>query len=87
VEYRRFACAADAIRFAVEELPPKRLVGAYLEVKEQRFGRNGIRRLYDSADYPLARRAQEDEAATHEVLKADRAPAPDAKRTSGPKVQ
>jgi hypothetical protein len=31
--------------------------GAYLEVDEARFDRNEIRRLYDSADYPLARRA------------------------------
>jgi hypothetical protein len=55
--YRRFTRAAEAIRFAVEELPSDLFVGAYLEVNEERFDRNGIRQLYDSAEYPLARRA------------------------------
>jgi hypothetical protein len=54
--YRRFPQAADAIRFAIEELPPALLLGAYLEVDEERFDSAGIRRLYESSDYPLARR-------------------------------
>lgn len=54
--YRRFDRAADAIRFAIEDLPPESLAGAFLEVDEQRFNAEGIRRLYESADYPLARR-------------------------------
>jgi hypothetical protein len=57
--YRRFDRAADAIRFAVEDLAPKQLAGAYLEVDEARFDSNAIRRLYDSAEYPLARRIAE----------------------------
>jgi len=54
--YKRFPQAAQAIRFAIEDLPPECLVGAFLEVDEQRYGSEDIRRLYDSAEYPLARR-------------------------------
>jgi hypothetical protein len=56
VGYGRFARAADAIRFAIEELPAELLPGARLEVNEMIFDRDGIRRLYDSEDYPLVRR-------------------------------
>ena len=55
--YRRFDRAADALRFAIEELPPRLLLGACLEVEEERFNSNEMRRLYDSAEFPLARRA------------------------------
>ncbi len=54
--YRRFAHAADAIRFAIEELPPEFLLGTHLEVDEERYDRQGIRRPYESTDYPLRRR-------------------------------
>ena len=54
--YKRFDKAAEAIRFAIEELPPDLLVGAYLEVDEARFNYQAIRQLYESADYPLTRR-------------------------------
>lgn len=56
MEYRRFAQAAQAIRFAIEEVQSELLLGAYLEVDETRFDREGIRLLYDSAEYPLRRR-------------------------------
>jgi hypothetical protein len=55
--YKRFAQAAHAIRFAMEDVAPELLVGACLEVDEQRYGSDDIRRLYESAEYPLARRA------------------------------
>jgi hypothetical protein len=54
--YRRFASAAEAIRFAMEELPAARLPGAYLQVDEARYGGADIRRLYESTGY--SRRAR-----------------------------
>ena len=54
--YGRFARAAYAIRFAIEELPADRLPVTCLEVDGQIFGGDGIRRLYDNKDYPLVRR-------------------------------
>jgi hypothetical protein len=55
VKYMRFAAAADAIRYAVEEIPANSFQKTFLEVNEERFDSKGIRRLYDSAEYPLPR--------------------------------
>jgi hypothetical protein len=57
IGYRRFGHAAEAIRFAIEELAPEFLLGACLEVDEERYDSGGIRRLYESKDYPLIRGA------------------------------
>ena len=56
LSYRRFATAAEAIRFAVEELPAVRTLGAWMQVGEERFDSDEIQRLYESTSYPRRRR-------------------------------
>jgi hypothetical protein len=56
--FRRFEKAADAIRFAVEELAPKLLEGCSLEVNETHYFGREIRPLYDDQAFPLRRRAK-----------------------------
>jgi len=58
VKYRRFDRAADAIQFAMEELPEPLLLGAFIVIDdEHRLGHQAIRDLYESADYPLKKPA------------------------------
>ena len=52
-DYRRFATAAEAIRYAVEVLRTPKAFGAHLEVEEQRLNSSDILRLYEAEDYPL----------------------------------
>ena len=42
LRYRRFATAAEAIRFAVEELPAVRALGAWMQVGDKRFDGDDI---------------------------------------------
>lgn len=57
IGYKRFARSADAIRFAIEDLPAPLLVGICLEVGDVKYRGDEIRRLYESAGYPHSRRA------------------------------
>ena len=56
LSYRRFATAAEAIRFAVEELPAVRTLGPWMQVGEERFSSDDIERLYESTSYPRRHR-------------------------------
>lgn len=58
VKYRRFDKASEAIRFAVEELPEPLLLGATIQVDDERLGHREIRALYDSERFPLKRATQ-----------------------------
>jgi hypothetical protein len=55
VGYKRFESAAEALRFAIEQLPAEALVGAYLEIGEERYDAREMRVLYDASAYPLSR--------------------------------
>ena len=50
---RRFATAAEAFRYAVEDLRTPKAFGAWLEVGDERFNSSEIQRLYEAEDYPL----------------------------------
>jgi hypothetical protein len=50
--YRRFATAAEAIRFAVEDFPAVCTLGGWMKVGEERFNGDDIQRLYESASFP-----------------------------------
>jgi hypothetical protein len=69
--YRRFPSAAEAVRFAIEEFPGVRTLGAWMQVGDERFDCDAIQRLYDSKDYPLRRRAAKSNAAKSDAAKSD----------------
>lgn len=58
LEYRRFAQAAEAIRFAIEVLPANALDGCALEVDDERIVGRAIRGLYESVEFPLPRQSR-----------------------------
>lgn len=55
---KTFPTTAQAIRFALEEVAPVSLRGALLKVGRLSFTGADLARLYRSARYPLARKAQ-----------------------------
>ena len=54
IRYQRFAQAAEAIRHAIERLPPKVLAGSSIDDKDRRYNAAQIRALYESERYPLS---------------------------------
>jgi hypothetical protein len=54
-DYRRFATAAEAISYAVEEFRALRSLTAWMQVGDERFNKDEIQRLYDDDDYPLGK--------------------------------
>lgn len=56
VGYRRFNTAAEAIQYAVEQIPSKFLDGTILETGDERLDGLRIRSLYDSKSYPLIKK-------------------------------
>jgi hypothetical protein len=55
LQYRRFNQAAEALKYAIESLPPKVLTSTSLEVNGRRYNAAQIRALYESERYPLIR--------------------------------
>lgn len=53
ISYRRFTSAAEAIRFAVEDFPAVRTLGAWMQVGDRRYNSDEICTLYESAAYPF----------------------------------
>ena len=51
--YRRFATAAEAIGYAVEELRARRSITAWMQVGDEHFSSEEIQTLYAAGEYPL----------------------------------
>lgn len=55
IRYRRFPTAAEALRYAIEDMHRDLLNGAMLEINERRYPGAQLRALYDAEAYPLKR--------------------------------
>lgn len=55
IGYLGFTRAADAIRYAVEQLSAKEFLATHMDVGSESFDSASIRRLYDDDRYPLSR--------------------------------
>lgn len=57
-DYHHFTTAAEAIRFAIEDLPALRLLNTWMQIDNERYRGAEIRKVYESDEYPLPRRSQ-----------------------------
>lgn len=57
IKYKRFNSTAEAIRYAVEDMPAALLRGAYLELEGQRLDGIQILNIYNAETFPLERAA------------------------------
>lgn len=56
LRYKRFESVAEALRFAIEDMPSSMLRGCVLEVDEDRFDGMQMQKLYEADGYPFPRR-------------------------------
>lgn len=55
--YMRFESTAEAVRYAIEQLPLSQLRTLTIETGEARYSGKAVRALYDAPAYPLPRTA------------------------------
>jgi hypothetical protein len=60
VGYRRFTSSAEAIRFAIEQIPPIMQRGTVMEIGDDRYEFADIRALYENDRYPLKRDVEDE---------------------------
>jgi hypothetical protein len=51
-KYRHFATAAEALRYAVEDLRTPKTFGAWLQIGDERFNSTEIEHLYEALRKP-----------------------------------
>jgi len=84
MRYHRFDSGAEALRFAIETLPPEHLLAAVLKIDEIRYRHGEIRALYDAPAYPLPRKKA---AAGEAAVPAKQASGRHAAKTNGAKAK
>ncbi|WMT92707.1 hypothetical protein [Pelagibacterium sp. H642] len=55
IGYHRFDTTAEALRYAIEQMPPELMADAIIETAQHRFGADQITELYADDAYPLPR--------------------------------
>ncbi len=95
-QYRRFATAAEANRYAVENLRTPKAFGAWLEVGDERLDSSEIHRLYEAmtiryaspGDGALARLRNEIGVPLRRPISGKRHPPPTSKESlKGPRLR